>query len=332
MAEQILSQNEVDALLKGLSDGDIDTEKRATVTEVDGVVVYDFEDQARSVRGKMPSLEMINEKFCRSVNEGLFNLLRKGVDVTSEGIETMRYSDFLANLKMPSSLNIFHLSPLRGQALLAFSSELVFIIVDTYFGGDGRFHTRIEGRDFTHVEQSVVKKVVDIIFDEMDGVWSPIHPVEHKFVRSETNPQFVNLVGAGEVVVVYSFQMEIESQSDRFSFCVPYTILEPIRDKLYGVRQGELDGIDKAWSGNIRAQLDHVKVKVSGRIGRADLNLSELLSLKVGDVVQLDQKVHEPIDVLVEEKEKFIARPGVKDEHYSIQILAVKEEGDNYNG
>ncbi len=328
MAEQILSQVEVDALLKGLSDGDIDTEKKgAGITEVDGVAVYDFEDQARSVRGKMPSLEMINEKFCRSINNELFNLLRKGVDITAEGIETMRYSDFLENLKMPSSLNIFGLKPLRGQAMLAVSSELVFILVDSYFGGDGSFHARVEGRDFTAVEQSVVKKVVDVIFEEMDAVWRPIHPVQHEFIRSETNPQFVNLVGAGEVVVVYSFQMEVDSRADHFSFCVPYTIFEPIRDKLYGVRQGELEGIDKAWSENLREQLDRVQVSMSGRIGRANLTLSELLSLKVGDVVQLDQKIHEPIDVLVEGEEKFIARPGIRDEHYSIQILAVKEEG-----
>lgn len=328
MAEQILSQVEVDALLKGLSDGDIDTEaKTGGPVEVDGVSVYDFEDQARSVRGKMPSLEMINEKFCRSINTELFNFLRKGVDVTSEGIETMRYSDFLENLSMPSSLNIFQLTPLRGQAMLAVSSDLVFILVDSYFGGDGSFHARVEGRDFTVVEQSVVRKVVDIIFKEMDDVWRPIHPVEHKFIRSETNPQFVNLVGAGEVVVVYSFQMEVDSHSDRFSFCVPYSIFEPIRDKLYGVRQGELDGIDNAWSENLREQLNQVKVGISGRIGCADMKLSELLSLQVGDVVQLDQKIHEPIDVLVEKRVKFVARPGIRDEHYSIQILAVKKEG-----
>ncbi len=327
MADQILSQDEVDALLKGLSDGDINTEKKPTVTKIDGVAVYDFEDQARAVRGKMPSLEMINEKFCRSVNEGLFNLLRKGVDVTTEGIETMKYSDFLENLKMPSSLNIFHLSPLRGQALLTFNSELVFMIVDTYFGGDGTFHARIEGRDFTHVEQSVVKKVVDVIFEEMDAVWKPVHPVEHKFVRSETNPQFVNLVDSGEVVVVYSFLMEVENRSDRFSFCVPYALFEPIRDKLYGVRQGEVDGIDKAWSETLREQLDLVELSITGRIGQAELKLSELLSLKAGDVVQLGQKVHEPIDVIIENEAKFVARPGVRDEYYSIQILAVKEEG-----
>ncbi len=326
MAEQILSQVEVDALLKGLSDGEIPTAAEKSVQTGD-VVPYDFEHQTRTIKGKMPTLEMINEKFCRNVRNSLFGLLRKTVDVVPDGIETMPYGDFLQNLKVPASLNIFQLPPLRGNALLSVSSDLAFIIVDNYFGGDCRFHARIEGRDFTNVEQAVIKKVVDIIFKEMDQVWRVVYPVEHKFIRTEMNPQFVNIVGVTEIVVVYSFKMEVESSTDSFSFCVPYTVFEPIKDKLYGVHQGEIDSVDKTWSENLRYQLNQVPLGMSAEIGTADITVSDVLNLKVGDVIQLNDKVRDPIKVFIEGKKKYWGRAGVSDKNYALQILAVMNGG-----
>ncbi len=326
MAEQILSQVEVDALLKGLSGGEIPTTTEKAV-QTGEVVPYDFEHQTRTIKGKMPTLEMINEKFCRNVRNPLFSLLRRTVDVIPDGIETMPYGDFLQNLKVPASLNIFQLPPLRGNSLLSISSDLAFIIVDNYFGGDCRFHARIEGRDFTNVEQAVIKKVVDIIFTEMNDVWRVVYPVEHKFVRGEMNPQFVNIVGSTEIVVVYSFKMEVEQSTDSFAFCVPYTVLEPIKDKLYGVHQGEIDTADKSWSDSLYYQLHQVALGISAELGRTDVSVSDVLNLKVGDVIQLDDKIKEPIKVFLEDKEKFWARAGVSDNNYALQILAAMSGG-----
>jgi flagellar motor switch protein FliM len=322
MAEQILSQVEVDALLKGLSDGEIPTgpDKAAPTGDV---VPYDFEHQTRTIKGKMPTLEMINEKFCRNIRNPLFGLLRKTIDVVPDGIETMQYGDFLQNLQVPASLNVFQMPPLRGYALLSISSDLAFVLVDHYFGGDCRFHARIEGRDFTNVEQAVIKKVVEIAFKEMDDVWHSVYPVQHKFVRSEMNPQFVNIVSSSEVVVVCSFKMEVESSTESFAFCIPYSVLEPIKDKLYGVHQGEVDAIDKSWSENLKYQINQVPLTISVEIGSAEISVSDVLNLKVGDVIQLNDKVKEPIRMLVENKDKYWGRAGVSDNNYALQIISV---------
>ena len=186
MAEQILSQLEVDALLKGLSNGDISTETERRDDGFDGEVrPYDFARQEKTIRGKLPTLDMINEKFSRAVRGSIFSVLRKSVDVSQEGVKAMKFEEFLKNLQMPSSLNIFQFSTLRGQGVLALDPGLVFLIVDSYFGGDGRFHTRIEGRDFTNVEQGVIKKVVDVMFNDLKEAWKPVHETDFKHVRSE---------------------------------------------------------------------------------------------------------------------------------------------------
>ncbi|MBI1911753.1 MAG: flagellar motor switch protein FliM [Deltaproteobacteria bacterium] len=327
MAEQILSQVEVDALLKGLSNGDIKTEAEKQEEIIDEALKpYDFSKQERTVRGKMPTLDMINEKFSRSLRSSLFNLLRKAVDVSPEGVKTMKYEEFLRNLQVPSSLNVFQPLPLRGQGMLVIDPSLVFILVDSYFGGDGRFHTRIEGRDFTNVEQAVIKKVVDVIFHEMNEVWKAVHPLEFKLTRSEMNPQFVHIVGNSEPVIVSTFRMEVESASNRFFFCLPYSTLEPIKEKLYGGQAVEADEEDKDWSGLFREQFGYVPLTVSSEIGTAQINVSELLNLKAGDVIQLNRKAREPLEMKVEGISKFTAKPGQVDNHYALQILSAITE------
>lgn len=329
MAEQILTQVEVDALLKGLSNGDIRTEAEAHDEASDSSArPYDFSSQERTVRGKMPALDMINEKFCRSVRGPIFNILRKTVDVAPEGFKTMKYEEFLRNLQIPSSLNVFQMSPLRGQGVLVIDPNLVFIIVDSYFGGDGRFHTRIEGRDFTNVEQSVIRKVAEVIFHEMSEIWRPVHHIEFKQVRSEMNPQFVNIVGNIEPVVVSTFRMEIESQQNRFFFCVPFSALEPIREKLYGGQRVDAVEVDKGWSQNLMRRFGAVQLSISGEMGRAKIMVSELLNLKAGDVIQLDGKTKDPLKVYIEGAAKLSARPGVMDSNYALKIVEpIQERG-----
>lgn len=329
MAEQILTQVEVDALLKGLSNGDIRTETEVHDEESDSSVrPYDFSSQERTVRGKMPALDMINEKFCRSVRGPLFNLLRKSVDIAPEGVKSMKYEEFLRNLQVPSSLNVFQMSPLRGQGVLVIDPNLVFIIVDSYFGGDGRFHTRIEGRDFTNVEQSVIRKVAEIILHEMGEIWKPVHHIDFKAVRSEMNPQFVNIVGNIEPVVVSTFRMEIESQQNRFFFCVPFSAIEPIREKLYGGQRVDAVEVDKGWSQNLMRRFGSVQLSISGEMGRAKIMVSELLNLKAGDVIQLDRKIKDPLKVYIEGAPKLSAKPGVMDNNYALKIMEpIQERG-----
>lgn len=319
MAEQILSQLEVDALLKGLSNGDIatETERREEVFEGD-VRPYDFSRQEKTIRGKLPTLEMINEKFSRTVRGAIFSVLRKSVDICHEGIKTMKFEEFLKNLQMPSSLNIFQFSTLRGQGILALDPNLVFLVVDSYFGGDGRFHTRVEGRDFTNVEQGVIKKVVDVMFNELKEAWKSVHETDFKHTRSEMNPQFLNIIAQIEPVIVCTFRMDVESGSSRFYFCIPYTSIEPIKDKLYGTHR--VDAVDQKWSSSLLDQFFNVELNVAAEVGKAHIHVSEMLNLKVGDVIQLDRKAKAALEMKIEGITKYTARPGVVDRNYALKI------------
>lgn len=324
MADQILTQVEVDALLRGLSNGEIKTETDTQDDVANGSIKpYDFSSQERTIRSRMPTLDMINEKFCRQVRTALFNLLRKTIDVSPEGVKTMKYEEFLLNLQVPSSLHVFQFSTLRGQGLLVIDPNLVFLIVDSYFGGDGRFHTRVEGRDFTNVEQAVIRKVVDIMLHEMNEIWKPVHPLDVRIHRSEMNPQFVNITSNIEPVVVSTFKMEFESATNKFFLCIPFTTFEPIKDKLYGGAQ-RVDATvgDKAWFASINEQLGYVPLSVAGEIGTARISVSELLNLKAGDIIQLERKARDPLDVHIEGLPKLLARPGVMDNNYALKIVS----------
>lgn len=327
MAEQILTQGEVDALLKGLSNGEIKTEGDGASDDAGGVRPYDFHNPEKAVRGKIPLLEMIYERFCRNIRGSVFNFLRRQIDCSPDGTKAMKYEEFIRNLHMPSSLNVFTMSPLKGNALLAIDPSLVFLIVDSYFGGDGRFHTRVEGRDFTSVEQSVIRKVVDIIFQEMIGVWKTVSPVDFRFTRAEMNPHFVNITGQNEIVLVSTFRMEIEAVSNRFHFCIPYAMLEPIMERLYGTEKAATAEVDKKWSGRLREQFDYVTLGISGEIGTATIDVQELLNLKAGDLIELDKKAREPLRVFIDGAPRLFARPGVIDNHYAMKILSAIKEG-----
>ncbi len=327
MAEQILTQGEVDALLKGLTNGEIKTEGEGAPDAAGVARPYDFHNPEKAVRGKIPLLEMIYERFCRNIRGSVFNFLRRQIDCSPDGVKAIKYEEFIRNLHMPSSLNVFSMSPLKGNALLAVDPSLVFLIVDSYFGGDGRFHTRVEGRDFTSVEQSVIKKVVDIIFQEMAEVWKTVSPVDFRFVRSEMNPHFVNITAQNDIVIVSTFRMEIEAVSNRFSFCMPYAMLEPIIDKLYGTEKTVASEVDKKWSGRLREQFDYVTLGIAGEIGTATIDFKELLNLKSGDIIELDKKTREPLKIFIEGAPRLHARPGVIDNHYAVKILAPIKEG-----
>jgi len=322
MAEQILSQVEVDALLKGLSDGEIQTESESRDLDYGEIRPYDFANQEKTYRGNMPTLEMINEKFSRAAGGPIFNMLRKSVDVTPAGLKTMKYEEFIKNLHMPSSLNIFSLSPLRGNGLLVLDPNLVFLLVDSYFGGDGRFHTRIEGRDFTNVEQGVIRKIVEVLFHELGELWKAVHPMDFTLMRTEMNPQFVNITGHSEPVVVSTFEMEIESTRNKFYYCIPYVSLAPIRDKLHGTQKADFSASDDKWSENLNKRFMQTQVEITGEVGTASIKVSELLNLKKGDVIQLNSRVKTPLTVSVEGVAKLKASPGLIDNNYALKILS----------
>jgi len=286
MADNFLSQDEVDALLKGVT-GEVD---EAPPEAVDQSVArsYNLATQERIVRGRMPTLEIINERFARLLRIGLYNFLRRGVEISVGPIKVSKYSEFVRNLVVPTNLNLVQFKPLRGTALMILNPDLVFLMVDNLFGGDGRFHTRIEGRDFTLTEHRIIQRVLKIIFEAYEKSWEPIYPVEFEFVRSEMNTQFANIATPNEVVVSFSFSIELGQVSGEMHICIPYSMVEPIKDLLTSSLQAENLEVDKRWIRLLRQQIQVAEVELVADLGTASISLRDIVNMKVGDVIPLN--------------------------------------------
>ncbi|MDH5613997.1 MAG: flagellar motor switch protein FliM, partial [Gammaproteobacteria bacterium] len=205
----LLSQDEIDALLHGVGSGDVDTEGDDSLGE-ESASAFDFASQDRIVRGRMPTLEMINERFSRLFRVTLFNFLRRSAEISVGAVQMLKFSEYIHTLLVPTSLNMVKMPPLRGTALFVFDPRLVYIVVDNFFGGDGRFHSKIEGREFTATELRIVNMMLNKVFEDLHTAWGPVLPVDFEYTSSEVNPQFANIVSPSEVVVVSSFHIELE--------------------------------------------------------------------------------------------------------------------------
>src|SRR5690606_18990035 len=222
---------------------------------------YNLATQERIVRGRMPTLEIINDRFARLFRIGLFNFLHRSAEVSVGPVKVSKYSEFIRNLVVPTNLNLIHMKPMRGTGLFVLDPNLVFLLVDNLFGGDGRFHTRVEGRDFTQTEQRIIHRILDIVFETYSKSWEPVHPVQFEFIRSEMNTQFANIATPNEVVVSTTFVVELGSATGEIHFCMPYSMIEPIRDLLTSSLQGETLGVDKRWVRLMTQQIQSAEVE-----------------------------------------------------------------------
>ncbi|MCM5679371.1 flagellar motor switch protein FliM [Schlegelella sp. S2-27] len=286
MNQQILSQDEVDALLQGITG---ESQKLEEVEEqVGGIRNYDIASQERIVRGRMPTMEIINERFARNVRIGLFNLIRRSPEISVGAIKVQKYSAFLREIVVPTNFNIVSVKPLRGSGLIVCDPTLVFAVIDSLFGGTGKFHTRIEGRDFSPTEQRIINRLVDVIREEYKKAWHGIYPLELEYQRSEMQPQFANVATPSEIVVTTSFTLEVGDNSGTIHFCIPYATLEPIRDVLYSTVQGDSVGTDRRWVKLLTHQIQAAEVEVAVELGHAPATVEQLLALKPGDFIELD--------------------------------------------
>ncbi len=284
MAEEILSQDEVDALLKGVLG---EAEEEGAQEDDSAVRTYDIGKQERIVRGRMPTLEIINERFARMFRIGLFNFMRRSAEISVSPVKVVKYSEFVRNLVVPTNLNLVRFKPLRGTALLIFDPNLVFLIVDNLFGGDGRFHMRVEGRDFTPTEQRVIQRLLEVVLTEYKKSWDPVYPIEFEYIRSEMNPQFANIATPSEVVVVTTFNIELGEGGGDFHVCTPYAMIEPIRDVLTSSMQGERLEVDDRWLRLMAQQVQNAEVDLVADLGTSSLTLREVMAMKVGDIIPL---------------------------------------------
>ena len=315
MADNFLSQEEVDALLKGVNG---DQDDAAIPEETAGVRTYNLATQERIVRGRMPTLEIINERFARLLRVGLFNFLRRSAEVSVGSVRVSKYSEFIRNLVVPTNLNLVHMKPLRGTALMVFDPGLVFLLVDNLFGGDGRFHTRVEGRDFTQTEQRIILRILDIVFEAYTKSWEPVFPVEFEYIRSEMNTQFANIATPNEVVVSSTFTVELGSVSGQIHFCMPYSMIEPIRDALTSSLQGEALEVDKRWIRLMTQQIQIAEVELVATLGYGRASFDDILNMKVGDIIPLT--VSEQIEATVDGVPVMECTYGVLNGQYALKV------------
>jgi flagellar motor switch protein FliM len=286
MNQQILSQDEVDALLQGITGESQKMEQEDAPTG--GVRNYDIASQERIVRGRMPTMEIINERFARNIRIGLFNFIRRSPEISIGGIKVQKYSAFLREIVVPTNFNIVSVRPLRGSGLIVCDPALVFSVIDALFGGAGKFHTRIEGRDFSPTEQRIITRLVEVITAEYKKAWHGIYPLELEYQRSEMQPQFANVATPSEIVVATSFTLEIGDTTGTIHFCIPYSTLEPIRDVLYSTIQGDSNEPDRRWVTLLKQQITAAEVEIVAELAKAPATVEQLLSFKAGDFIELD--------------------------------------------
>ena len=308
MADDILSQEEVDALLRGVTG---DSEDEGDGADAGGVRGYDIGRQERIVRGRMPTLEIINERFARNLRIGLFNFIRRNAEISVGPVRVQKYSEFIRNLVVPTNLNLVHVKPLRGTGLLIFDPDLVFLVVDNLFGSDGRFHVRVEGRDFTPTEQRIIQRMLQVVFTEYQKAWEPVHPIEFTYLRSEMNTQFANIATPTEVVVAVSFHIELGAGGGDFHVCLPYSMVEPIRDLLSSTMQADRTEVDNRWVSLMSRQVQAAEVELSTTLG-------DVLGLKAGDVVMVD--IPEKVVADVSGIPVLEGRYGTVDGHYALSV------------
>jgi flagellar motor switch protein FliM len=286
MNQQILSQDEVDALLQGIT-GESQKLEHEDVPE-GAVRDYNLASQERIVRGRMPTMEIVNERFARNIRIGLFNFIRKSPEVALSGIKVQKYSAFLREIVVPTNFNIVSIKPLRGSGLIVCDPTLVFAVIDSLFGGAGKYHTRIEGRDFSPTEQRIITRLVDVIIAEYKRAWAGVYPLELEYQRSEMQPQFANIATPSEIVVASSFTLEVGDTTGTLHFCIPYSTLEPIRDVLYSTVQGDAAEPDRRWVNLLKQQIQAAEVELVAELATAPATVEQLLALKPGDFIELD--------------------------------------------
>lgn len=320
---QVLSQSEVDALLAAVSEGEVATDTGGEPKNDSGkvVVVYDLTSQDRIIRGRLPQLDVIYEKFMRSFRVSLSSALRKIAALNHASTDFLKFGEFINTLPMPTCMSVLRFNALRGSALLVIESKLAYALVDSFFGGDDRPYTKIEGKDFTPIELSIVRKVVELSIDDLEQAWASVEKIDCSFVRTEVNPQFVGIVPPTDVVIASTFDVELENANGTITLVIPYATIEPIKQKLQSGFQVESDQTDKKlWAGIIQEQLMETSVDLRVDLGYTEITLDELMNLKPGDVIPLDQDSNAEFDLQVEGTKKFKGYYGINHGSVAVQI------------
>lgn len=314
----LLSQDEIDALLHGVDD--VEEENVEASGAGTDAMDYDFSSQDRIVRGRMPTLEIVNERFARHMRISLFNMMRRSAEVSINGVQMIKFGEYVHTLFVPTSLNMVRFRPLKGTALITMEARLVFILVDNFFGGDGRYHAKIEGREFTPTERRIIQMLLKLIFEDYKEAWAPVMDVGFEYLDSEVNPAMANIVSPTEVIVISSFHIELDGGGGDFHIALPYSMLEPIRELLDAGVQSDKEDTDLRWGKALRDEIMDVPVELKAKLLDTELSLREIMDLESGDIIPIEMP--EDLTVYIEELPTFRAKMGRSRENVALKISA----------
>jgi flagellar motor switch protein FliM len=309
----ILSQEEIDKLLSGLS---------TTVDEpeiIGGIKSYDIGRQERIVRGRMPALEILQEKFNRNLRTAFFTFFKKSAEIMTENIKIQKYQNFIRSVVVPSNFNVIQIKPFRGQSLLVFEPNLIFLMIDYLYGGTGTLHSRVEGREFSQVETQCIKNIVNITLTELKKTWIGFYDIEPLYIRSEMNSQFANVASVNEIVITISLIIDFGNSSGKVFFCIPYSSIETIKDLLYNTMTADQMEIDHRWHDLLKTQILETYVNIHADIAKAQLSIGELTELKVDDVISL-QLIEQPT-LFVNRLPIYTGKIGVSNNKYGFKLI-----------
>ena len=321
---QVLSEGEVDALLKGVGDGEVETETDQADNKT-GVTKYDLTSQEKIIAGRLPTLDIINQMFSRLFRQTFSGMLRKAVEVNAVSTDTVKFGEFLRSLPIPASLHIFRMEPLRGHGLMIVESKLVSAIVDTFFGGTNEKELTIADRDFSAIEIRMTKNVVLGALEDFEKAWRPVFEINTNYVRSEINPQFAAIVPPTDIVLVIVFEIDLEFTSGSVTVSIPYSTIEPIMPKLKANFQAETQEVDRVWIQRVREEMLTTEVEVIAQLGKTKITSERLVELKVGDTIMLGNDVTDPLEITVEGMSKVKGFPGVSRGLKAIQVTEIIE-------
>ncbi len=321
MAENILSQEEVDALLRGVVSGEVDTEPKEE--ETGGIKAFDLGSQERIIRGRMPTFDMINDRFSRLQSVSWSAALRKPVEVSIVSTQVIKFGDFLKKIPIPSSLSVFRIDPLRGHGLITMNAVLVYLLVDHFFGGNCQTHVKPEGRDFTSIQQRIIKTIVDQALIDLQKAWQAVMPVKVQYLRSESNPQFAMIVSIPEIVMTVLLRVNVGESGHDLFIVYPYAMIEPIKEKLYAGFFADHMEQDLGWANRFRDSLQDCPVEMSVQLGTTTIRVKDVLNFRPGDVLVLDQSPGDPMLSSVEGLPKFQGHAGVLKGNRAYRIAKV---------
>lgn len=330
---QVLSQDEVDALLNAVNDGGGASDSSSGGSDSGGgssnddtdenIQTYDLTNQDRVIRGRMPILEIIYERFIRSFRVSLSNSLRKISTISIISTDLLKFGEFVNTLPIPSCMCIMRFNELRGPSLLVFESKLAYAIIDSYFGGTDRPFTKIEGKEFTMIELSFMRKIMDMAINDLEEAWAPVHRIDAQYLRTEINPQFVGVVPPSDVIIATTLEVEFESASGTIMIVVPYSTIEPIKQKLSSSFQTDNEMADSIWTQAMNEHIKNTKATVVVRLGEAEMTLGDLLTLEPGDIIPLNQDASGEVTVAIEGVEKMKCLMGTYKGNRAVQITNV---------